>query len=51
MDTVARFGGDEFVVILSELDIEKSASATQAGMVAEKLRAILAKPYMLKVKA
>ena len=50
VDTVARFGGDEFVVILSELDVEKSASATQAGMVAEKLRAILAKPYMLKLK-
>jgi diguanylate cyclase (GGDEF)-like protein len=47
MDTVARFGGDEFVVMLSELDVDKTESMTQAGMVAEKIRAILAEPYVL----
>jgi diguanylate cyclase (GGDEF)-like protein/PAS domain S-box-containing protein len=50
VDTVARFGGDEFVVILTELDVDKTESTTQSGIVAEKLRAILAKPYVLKVK-
>jgi diguanylate cyclase (GGDEF)-like protein len=50
VDTVARFGGDEFVVILSELDVDKSESATQSGIIAEKLRDILDKPYVLKVR-
>ena len=50
VDTVARFGGDEFVVILSELDVDKTESTTQSGIVAEKLRAVLDKPHMLKFK-
>ena len=50
MDTVARFGGDEFLVMLGELDMDKAESATQAGIVAEKIRAALAKPYMLKLE-
>ncbi len=49
-DTVARFGGDEFVVILSELDADKADSTTHAGMVAEKIRAILSEPYLLSCK-
>jgi diguanylate cyclase (GGDEF)-like protein/PAS domain S-box-containing protein len=48
MDTVARFGGDEFVVMLSELDSDKVESTAQAGIVAEKIRIILAGPYVLK---
>ncbi|MDX8400109.1 MAG: CHASE domain-containing protein, partial [Gallionellaceae bacterium] len=36
IDTVARFGGDEFVVILSELDVDKAAATLQAQLVAEK---------------
>ena len=47
VDTVARFGGDEFVVILNELNVDKAESAAQAGLVAEKIRAILAEPYLL----
>jgi diguanylate cyclase (GGDEF)-like protein/PAS domain S-box-containing protein len=47
VDTVARFGGDEFVVVLSQLAEEDSASATQAGIIAEKIRAALAGPYWL----
>lgn len=47
MDTVARFGGDEFVVILGELDMDKAKSFAQASIVAEKIRAILAEPYTL----
>jgi diguanylate cyclase (GGDEF)-like protein/PAS domain S-box-containing protein len=50
MDTVARFGGDEFVMVLSELDADKELSATQAGIVAEKIRATLAEPYLLTRK-
>ena len=49
MDTVARFGGDEFVVILSALDVEKSESMTKAGIVAEKIRSALSEPYLLTI--
>ncbi len=49
-DTVARFGGDEFVVMLSELDVDKTESITQASIVAEKIRAILSEPYVLKIQ-
>lgn len=48
MDTVARFGGDEFVVLLSELDTDKAQSTVQSSNVAEKIRANLAEPYVLK---
>jgi diguanylate cyclase (GGDEF)-like protein/PAS domain S-box-containing protein len=47
MDTVARFGGDEFVVMLGELDVNKERSAEQAANVAEKIRVALAEPYLL----
>jgi len=50
VDTVARFGGDEFVVILSELDADKTESLAQASIVAEKIRAILAEPYVLTIQ-
>lgn len=47
MDTVARFGGDEFVIMLSDLDIDKAESAKLAGVVAEKIRSSLSEPYVL----
>jgi diguanylate cyclase (GGDEF)-like protein/PAS domain S-box-containing protein len=50
MDTVARFGGDEFVIMLSELDVDKSKSTAQASIVAEKIRVTLAEPYLLTIK-
>jgi len=49
-DTVARIGGDEFVVLLGELDADKAESTAQAGIVAEKIRSTLAEPYLLAVQ-
>lgn len=49
IDTVARFGGDEFVVLLGVLSNEASEAATQAGAIAEKIRASLAQPYQISV--
>ena len=50
VDTVARFGGDEFVVLLAELDAGHAESAEQAAIVAEKIRTSLSIPYQLTVK-
>ncbi len=47
MDTVARFGGDEFVVMLGQLDADRQQSLEQARMIAGKLRQALAEPYLL----
>lgn len=46
-DTVARFGGDEFMVMLGELEADQTESAAKSGIVAEKIRTILAEPYVL----
>jgi diguanylate cyclase (GGDEF)-like protein/PAS domain S-box-containing protein len=46
-DTVARYGGDEFVALLSELDTDKDKSIAEATIVAEKIHAALAEPYLL----
>jgi diguanylate cyclase (GGDEF)-like protein/PAS domain S-box-containing protein len=47
MDTVARIGGDEFVVMLSELDEDASLSEAQARGIAEKIRSRLAETYVM----
>ncbi|MFZ4624403.1 MAG: PAS domain S-box protein [Rhodoferax sp.] len=47
VDTVARFGGDEFVVVLGELDQDKAESMAQTRVIAEKIRASLAVTYLL----
>jgi diguanylate cyclase (GGDEF)-like protein/PAS domain S-box-containing protein len=49
-DSVARFGGDEFVVMISELDANRDESISQASIVAEKIRTALAEPYVLPVQ-
>jgi diguanylate cyclase (GGDEF)-like protein/PAS domain S-box-containing protein len=50
VDTVSRFGGDEFLVMLSELDADKAKSIAEAGTVAEKIRVALAEPYLLTIR-
>ena len=50
-DTVARFGGDEFVVLLDGLDANRQTSTEQAGQIAEKIRLSIAEPYSLMVEA
>ncbi|WP_114969816.1 PAS domain S-box protein [Rhodoferax ferrireducens] len=49
VDTVARFGGDEFVVVLGELDAGLDAARLQATLVAAKIRHALEQPYDLTV--
>lgn len=48
IDTVARFGGDEFVVVLCELSADKAESLAQAASIADKIRRILSEPYVLE---
>jgi diguanylate cyclase (GGDEF)-like protein/PAS domain S-box-containing protein len=50
IDVVARFGGDEFVVVLGDLGTDKTESTIQANIVAEKIRIILKNTYELKVE-
>ncbi len=47
IDTVARFGGDEFVVMLTELDADEEKSREVAFNVATKISASLAKTYFI----
>jgi diguanylate cyclase (GGDEF)-like protein/PAS domain S-box-containing protein len=47
-DSVARFGGDEFVVLLEDLSSQPDEAAAQTESVAEKIRDTLSRPYLLK---
>ncbi len=49
IDTVARMGGDEFVVLLGDLSDDKARSTDMAAGVAEKIRAALSAPYLLNI--
>lgn len=48
-DTVARFGGDEFVILLTALDSQAMKAAQQAKQVAEKIRESLGKAYFIEI--
>lgn len=46
-DTVSRFGGDEFVVMLENLSVDLEQAAAQAEVVADKLLLSLNQPFEL----
>ena len=49
MDTIARFGGDEFIIIMNDLDADLNVSKRLATKVADKVRHSLSKPYHLTI--
>jgi diguanylate cyclase (GGDEF)-like protein/PAS domain S-box-containing protein len=48
-DTVARFGGDEFVVLLTEIHSHRDISNEQTLIIADKILSTLCEPYRLTV--
>lgn len=46
-DTVARWGGDEFVVILTNLSSDQVEAASQVESITEKIQMALSQPYRL----
>lgn len=50
VDTVARIGGDEFVVLLENLGADLKDATQAAAQIAEKIRASLSSPYQLHDK-
>jgi diguanylate cyclase (GGDEF)-like protein/PAS domain S-box-containing protein len=50
MDTVSRFGGDEFVVMLGQLANDRDGSQALARGIAEKIRARLSAPYCMTIE-
>ena len=46
-DTVARIGGDEFVILIEDLGTDKLAAATYTELLAEKILNLIAQPYKL----
>jgi diguanylate cyclase (GGDEF)-like protein/PAS domain S-box-containing protein len=49
-DVVVRFGGDEFVVLLTDLSRDQAEASELAGGVARKIAGALKQPYSLEVK-
>ena len=47
MDTVGRFGGDEFVVLIPDLSQDRGTSHEQLAVIAEKIRLSLSQSYYL----
>lgn len=49
-DTASRFGGDEFIILISELDTDKNSSQITVKSIAEKIRQTISYPYFLKTE-
>jgi len=47
-DTVARFGGDEFVLLLEGLNLQNALAAMQAQGVGEKVLDVVSQPYTIE---
>lgn len=47
-DTAARFGGDEFIVLVSDLGSDKESGIEYTALIVQKIQEELALPYMLK---
>ena len=47
-DSIARMGGDEFVMLIESLSVYPNEAATQAEGIAQKILAALSKPYTLR---
>ena len=46
-DTVARYGGDEFVIIISNLNIDQKAAVARTELIVEKVRKSIAMPVTM----
>jgi diguanylate cyclase (GGDEF)-like protein len=49
IDTVARVGGDEFVLVIRELEVDRARSVQEALAIAQKVSAALGRPYQLGI--
>jgi diguanylate cyclase (GGDEF)-like protein/PAS domain S-box-containing protein len=47
-DTIARFGGDEFIVLLENLSADRETALAEAGSIGESILNALREPYMLQ---
>jgi len=48
IDTVARMGGDEFVVLIEDVSADAEEASQKAAHIAEKIRSALVQPYFLE---
>ncbi len=47
-DTASRFGGDEFIILINELDKDKEIALALVKQIGEKIRKTVSYPYFLK---
>ncbi|MFK5913184.1 MAG: GGDEF domain-containing protein [Woeseiaceae bacterium] len=49
-DDVSRYGGDEFIVLLNNINIDDPILKPQVKIIADKIRLSLSEPYILTIK-